>query len=109
LHAVARISNLASNFHSPAFQCFAYILEKKDFDWENKMVEWRGAPWVLGALPPPISVISLKKVLVFISYLFFAFNYKTRVASENIIIREVKIPRFRFTGTSIAILFTNFC
>jgi hypothetical protein len=23
--------------------------------------------------------------------------------------REVKIPRFRFTGTSIAILFTNFC
>jgi hypothetical protein len=25
------------------------------------------------------------------------------------IIREVKIPRFRFTGTSIAILFTNFC
>ena len=24
-------------------------------------------------------------------------------------IREVKIPRFRFTGTSIAMLFTNFC
>ena len=43
-----------------------------------------------GGFAPPLSVISLKKVLVFISYLLgFVFIYKTRVASENIIINII--------------------
>jgi hypothetical protein len=33
----------------------------------------------------------------------------SQIEREALAIREVKIPRFRFTGTSIAILFTNFC
>ena len=33
---------------------------------------------------------------------------KTSIEFISVYNREVKIPRFRFTGTSIAILFTNF-
>jgi hypothetical protein len=50
--SVARITNLLIPFF---FQCFACIIEKREFDWGAKMVEWGGAPWALeGALPPPV-------------------------------------------------------
>jgi hypothetical protein len=37
----------------------------------------------------------------------FIYSIKKVIELQRAI-REVKIPRFRFTGTSIAILFTNF-
>ena len=51
--SVTRISNLPSKFH-----CFAYILEKRDFDWGGgKMVEWWGHHGGWGDFGPPSYIV----------------------------------------------------